>query len=190
MNEQSLKALKKYLTFVPPVSPVMLLLAGAIWLGCVYMVVFVASKEDRMLTFALLAMILLFGILLFGSIVKPRIEIGKKIEKATRPYPSDDITQDFEAATTFGKDDIVRAGDKYIYGKHAGQPVRYTDIRYLKIVSVTGVGLAYISLVGYLRSGRTAIICIKRTRKEPPQSMLDAAGFIMYKNPDVKFTDN
>lgn len=190
MNKQSLKALKKYLTFSPPVSPFALLLAGAIWLGCIYEVFFVVSKEDRMLTFALLAMILLFGILLFLAIVKPRIEIGKKIKEATRPYPSDDITKDFEGATTFGKDDIVRAGDKYIYGKHTGQPVRYTDIRYLKILCVTGVGFAYISLVGYLRSGRTAIICVKRTRKEPPQSMLDAAGFIMYKNPDVKFTDN
>ena len=142
MNEQQLKEMKSYLLVKNSAGGCMLVAACIIFVAALagaiacYVSCIVDPYGSWLFPAIMLTVLtLIFGALLFMSLVWPRLKAKKQQKTWLENGRLEEIVADFaNAEKPAGALDFVRLGNTWIFGRACGKPVEYSNIRKLQVL--------------------------------------------------------
>ena len=161
-KQEELKKLKAYLIFKNSAGGVMMTLAVLIWLGMLAGMIYglLDWEHSGVMVAAGGVGVLIFGVLLYKSLLGPRIQSAMQTRQWTAGGEIDAIIEDFVNAHATRGLDIARLGQTYVFGRKTGAPVKYADIVSVKLVRINTNGMVLeTDLIACLRSGKSAVVC-------------------------------
>lgn len=189
MEKEALKTMKEYLLFKNSAG-------GCAMFGCV--VIFIAMfaamvygllNLEYMMAVAGGAGALIFGVLLYLSLVRPHIQSAKQVKEWTQSEEIEKIIDDFSNAKANVMADAARLGKTYVFGRGTGAPVKYEDIKSARIVKITNNGMPLeTNLSATLYNGKTVVVCKLpgALASMPPVAIHKVIAAIKTHNPDFK----
>ena len=195
MNEQQLKEMKSYLLVKNSAGGCMLVAACIIFVAALagaiacYVSCIVDPYGSWLFPAIMLTVLtLIFGALLFMSLVWPRLNAKKQQKTWLENGRLEEIVADFaNAEKPAGALDFVRLGNTWIFGRACGKPVEYSNIRKLQVQTLKSNGMPLeTTLYATLNNGDNVAVCREIRKAEAGKAIAAAKKAIMHKKNNMQ----
>lgn len=179
MQKDELKKINEYVMFKNSAGGCAMVFCGVFFVGMLAAMIYGLTDLDDMgvLVFAGGVGALIFGALLYISLVKPRVEAARREKAWAQSGEGEKLIEEFNRAKVL-LPDIVRLGETYIFARNTGSIVKYEEVKSARVVTIkTNGAVLETDLVATLRNGRSVVLCkVPRANGVPPVIQMTAAA--------------
>lgn len=162
MQKASLEEMKSYLIFKNSAG------GCAMAFCCVFFVCMLAAMiygltdldDNGIMALAGGVGALLFGVLLYASLINPRVQSARQEKAWTESGELEQLLSDFASAKPTTFPDVARIGKIYVFGRGTGRPIRYEELVSGRVVTIKNNGVVLeTDLTAKLSNGKSVVVC-------------------------------